>query len=206
MLLKTVFLIKELTIPKNTPNHFFLFFALGACKPSCIGTGCWKRSVQLPISKKHPNYNFIAVDIKSDRLYISAKQALEEKVNNIAFVRMNLQELAKVFSKNSVATIWLTFPDPYPRKRSVRRRLTHPLFLNQYQRLLKKNGQLKFKTDNRELFLWSLEQFIAQNWQIKELSFDLHESGLPEDYKIRTHYEQKFLNAGSTINYCALLK
>ena len=158
------------------------------------------------LAKKYPNQNFIAVDIKSDRLYTSAKQALEEGVKNIAFVRMSIYELEKVFKENSVETIWLTFPDPFMRSRSKRRRLSHPLFLNQYATILNNSGRLKFKTDNRELFLWSLGQFVAEKWQFHELTFGLHESELPDDYKIMTHYETKFVSEGIQTNFVSLSK
>ncbi len=158
----------------------------------------------LQLAKKYPNFNFIAIDIKSDRLYTSAKQALEEGVNNIAFIRMSIHEISNVFTKNSVDTIWLTFPDPFMRKRSIRRRLSHPIFLRQYRDVLIDKGLLKFKTDNRDLFLWSLEQLVAENWLLHELTFDLHESNLPDDYKYKTYYEQKFIDEGSSINFCRL--
>lgn len=186
----------------------------------------------LELAKRHPEQNFIAVDVKSDRLYTSAKQALEEGVPNIAFLRCQLESgvyssqpervsgsqpkgyrilkqvqddkpgvLESIFGKNSVDEIWLTFPDPYPRKRSAKHRLTHPYFLTQYQAVLKPQAKLRFKTDNRMLFLWSLERLVAQKWGIEELSFDLHESGLSEEYKIMTYYEQRFTKEGVPINY-----
>lgn len=158
------------------------------------------------LAKKYPKRNFIAIDIKSDRLYTSAKKALEENITNIAFIRMSIYEFEKVFPNNFADTIWLTFPDPFMRKRSIRRRLSHPLFLSQYAKVLKKNGKLKFKTDNRELFLWSLEQFVAEDWKFNELTFDLHESKLPDDYKIMTHYETKFVAEGIQINFASLTK
>jgi len=156
------------------------------------------------LAKKHPDLNFIAVDIKSDRLYTSAKKALAEGVKNIAFLRTHMNELGDIFPKKSVETIWLTFPDPFPKKRSAKHRLSHVSFLRQYRSILKDAGLLKFKTDNRELFLWSLEQFVAQSWHICELSFDLHESNLPDDYKIKTYYETRFTQEGIPINYCTL--
>lgn len=164
-----------------------------------IAAGNAQFSFQL--AKLYQRHNFIAIDIKSDRLYTSAKKALEEGVKNIAFVRMNLAELDKTFAEKSVDEIWLTFPDPFPKKRSAKHRLSHPSFLRQYNRILKDSGKLKFKTDNRDLFLWSLEQFVAEKWSINELSFDLHESDLADDYKIKTHYEEKFTKAGIPTNY-----
>lgn len=160
----------------------------------------------LELARRHPERSYIAADIKSDRLYTSAKQALVEGVTNIAFVRMNMQELTNVFEKASIDEIWLTFPDPFSRKRSVRRRLTHPQFLQQYEMILKETGTLKFKTDNLQLFQWSLEQFVEQKWHINELTFDLHESDIPNDSKIMTHYELRYHSGGVPINYGLLTK
>ncbi len=158
----------------------------------------------LELARRHPDINFVAADIKSDRLYTSAKQALNEEVKNIAFVRINMQELCNAFNADYFDKIWLTFPDPFLRSRSVRRRLTHPAFLKLYDKLLVDEGSLNFKTDSRDLFLWSLEQLVKEDWQIKELSFDLHESDLPADYKIMTHYEEKFTREDIPINYVTL--
>ncbi len=177
---------------------------LGSEKPIVLEIAAGNAQFSFNLAKKHPKTNFIAVDIKSDRLYTSAKQALEEEVGNIAFLRMSINELAKVFPKNSIDTIWLTFPDPFMRKRSIRRRLSHVLFLRQYREILYDTGILRFKTDNRDFFLWSLEQFVTENWQFEELTFDLHESNLSDEYKIKTYYEQKFINEGFAINFASL--
>lgn len=158
----------------------------------------------LELARRYPGVNFIAVDIKSDRLYTSAKKALEEGVKNIAFVRMHLAEIEKVFQSSSVDEVWLTFPDPFPRDRSAKHRLSHVSFLRQYRKIMKDTGRLLFKTDNRDLFLWSLEQFVAEKWHINELSFDLHESNFSDDYKIKTHYEEKFTSQGIATNFCSV--
>lgn len=170
-------------------------------KPLVLEIAAGNAQFSLQLAKRHPEINFIAVDIKSDRLYSSAKQALAEGATNIAFIRMNMLELNKVFMPSSIDTIWLTFPDPFSRKRSVRRRLTHPQFLDIYSNLLGSTGDLKFKTDSRELFLWSLEQLVAHKWRVKELSFDLHESVMPDDYKVMTYYETRFTAEEIPINY-----
>ena len=158
----------------------------------------------LELAKLHLNMNFVAIDIKSDRLYTSAKKAQEENIGNIAFLRMHLNQVGELFCTDSVHEIWLTFPDPHPKKRSAKHRLTGQQFLRQYRNILKKSGELKFKTDNLELFQWSLEQFVADKWKIQELSFDLHESDLSEEYKIKTAYERKFTTQGLPINFVAL--
>lgn len=173
-------------------------------RPMVLEIAAGNAQFSLELAKKYPDLSFIAIDIKSDRLYTSAKKALAEGVTNIAFLRTHMNELGSIFPKNSIETIWLTFPDPFPKKRSAKHRLSHVSFLRQYRSILKDTGSLKFKTDNRELFLWSLEQFVADAWHISELSFDLHESSLPDDYKIKTYYETRFTLEGIPINYCTL--
>lgn len=187
--------------PKNIQDELKKFF--GNSNPVILEIAAGNAQFSLELARRHPEKNFIAIDIKSDRLYTSGKQALSEEVANIAFVRMHLYELSKVFKPSSVEAIWLTFPDPFPRKRSAKHRLSHPSFLNQYGDILQKNGELKFKTDNRELFLWSLEQLVAEEWQLKELSFDLHESDLSDEYKIKTYYEERFTALDIPTNYLA---
>lgn len=177
---------------------------LGAA-PNVLEIAAGNAQFSLQLAKQHPEDRFVAVDIKSDRLYTSAKQSLEEGVSNISFLRTHMNELDGIFPAHSLETIWLTFPDPHPKKRSAKHRLTHPSFLQKYFSVLKKNGKLKFKTDNRPLFLWSLEQFVAEKFRITELSFDLHESSLADEYKIKTYYEEKFTNQGIATNYCTVL-
>lgn len=172
-------------------------------QPVVLEVAAGNAQFSFELAKLHPDQNFIAIDIKSDRLYTSAKRALVEEVENIAFLRMPLTELTKVFTENSVYTIWLTFPDPHPKKRSAKHRLTHEYFLRQYSIILNMKGSLKFKTDNRKLFLWSLEQLVARNWHLFELSFDLHETSLSNEYKIKTYYEEKFTKQGIPTNYLA---
>lgn len=175
-------------------------------QPLVLEIAAGNAQFSLELARRHKDRNFIAIDIKSDRLYTSAKKALAENCDNIAFIRMHMNELLNIFDPNSISEIWLTFPDPHPKKRNIKHRLTHPHFLKIYEKLLVNNGQLKYKTDNLDLFQWSLEQFVAEKWQLKELTFDLHESDLPEEYKIKTHYEEKFTTQNLRINYCSIIK
>jgi tRNA (guanine-N7-)-methyltransferase len=191
--------------PKNLKNNLSNYFEeqkLGD-KPLVLELAAGSAEFSLELARRHPDKNFVAIDIKSDRLYTSAKKAQEGDIKNIVFVRMNLIELGEVFVDNSVDEIWITFPDPHPKKRSAKHRLTNKSFLRQYRNILKAKGEIKFKTDNTDLFNWSLEQFVADNWQIHELSFDLHESDLPDDYKIKTAYERKFTAKGIVTKFVA---
>lgn len=170
-------------------------------QPLTVEIGAGTADLTLGLGRAHKDRNFVAVDVKSDRLYTGAKVALNDGLDNLAFVRAQLRGMVDLFEPASISELWVTFPDPFPRDRSAKHRLTNPSFLKIYAELLAKDGILRFKTDNRELFLWSLEQFVAEGWQLHELSFDLHESDLPTDYKITTYFERKFLAQGIPINY-----
>ncbi len=162
-----------------------------------LGAGTGFFSVEL--AKRHPEKQFIAVDVKADRLYQGAKLALEHNVPNVVFVRAHADQLGELFQPKSVDELWLTFSDPFPKKRQAKHRLTHPHFLQQYAEILQPGGVLHCKTDNQPLFTWSLEQLVAEKWRLVQLSFDLHESSLPDDYKIKTTFESRFTNQGLPI-------
>ena len=159
-----------------------------------IGAGTGLFSVEL--ATLHPEKVFVAVDVKADRLQKGAYEALERGLCNIFFVRARADQIDELFAANSVEAIWLTFPDPFPRPRSARRRMTHSIYLKKYETLLKRRGMFCLKHDNLDFFCWSLEQLVAQKWHLKELSFDLNEADLPGDYKITTTYETRWLNEG----------
>lgn len=159
-----------------------------------VGAGTALFSVEL--AARYPDKTFVALDVKADRLQRGAYEALARGLGNVFFVRARADQLLELFDTQSLQAIWITFPDPFPRTRSERRRLTHPYFLAQYQALLRKGGSLYLKHDNRDFFCWSLEQLVAESWSIRELSFDLHASSLSDDYKIKTSYEKRWLDEG----------
>lgn len=154
---------------------------------------------------RRPTLTYMAVDVKGDRLQHGAYVATEQGVTNVSFVRARGDQLADLVPPHSLSELWLTFPDPFPKKRSAGRRLTAPFFLAIYQGILADDGALYFKHDNREFFIWSLEQLVANGWRIVELSFDLHDSPLPDHYKILTKYEMKWLAEGLTTHFVKAL-
>lgn len=164
-----------------------------------VGAGSALFSVEL--ASRYPNKQFVAIDVKADRLQKGAYQATERGLTNIRFLRARADQLTDCFNNASVGTIWLTFPDPFPKKRSAGRRLTHPTFLTMYQQLLGKNGTLNLKHDSHDFFVWSLEQLVHESWHITELSFDLHDSTLSGDYKLLTTYEQRWLTQGALTHF-----
>jgi len=164
-----------------------------------IGAGTGLFSVEL--AARYPDKLFAAIDVKADRLQKGAYIALEKGLDNIYFIRARADQIGDLFALSTLVNIWVTFPDPFPKKRAAGRRLTHPYFLRRYAQLLQPGGELLFKHDDRDFFCWSLEQLVAEKWQITGLSFDLHESSLDDEYKIMTTYEQRWLNEGKAINF-----
>ncbi len=189
-------------------------FALFANSPLCFEFEAWQKQpvdvvevgagtglFAVALAELSPEKQFVAVDVKADRLQKGARLAEEKGLTNIHFVRARADQLSELFPPHSAENIWLTFPDPFPKKRSTGRRMTHPTYLTIYKQLLKPSGSFYLKHDNRDFFCWSLEQLVAQKWIINELSFDLHESGLSNSYKIMTTYEQRWTNEGLVTNF-----
>ena len=164
-----------------------------------VGAGTGLFSVEL--AARYPDKLFAAIDVKADRLQKGAYIALEKGLDNIYFIRARADQISDLFALSTLVNIWVTFTDPFPKKLAAGRRLTHPYFLRRYAQLLQPGGELLFKHDDRDFFRWSLEQLVAEKWQITELSFDLYESSLDDEYKITTTYEQRWLNEGKAINF-----
>ncbi len=164
-----------------------------------VGAGTGLFSVNL--AKDNPNKTYLALDVKADRLQKGAYQAMDMGLENIEFIRARADQIDEIAPAGSISEVWVTFPDPFPRKRSAGRRLTHPTFLNKYKGLLKTDGALLLKHDNRDFFMWSLEVLVKEGWKIAELSFDLHESDLDKSYKYTTTYENRWLSEGLVTNF-----
>lgn len=170
-----------------------------------VGAGTGLFSVEL--AARSPEKSFVAIDVKADRLQKGAYEAVERGLTNISFVRARADQIDELFPLHSIETIWVTFADPFPKKRSAGRRMTHPNYLEKYAGVLRQGltlnrdkksdfSGLYIKHDNPEFFNWSLEQLVGEGWDIAELTFDLHESELSDDYKIITTYESRWLNEG----------
>lgn len=168
--------------------------------------GCGKAEPTLALAKKYPERNFIGIDTKADRLWRPAKNALELKISNVRFLKMHIRFLDQAFEENSVEEIWLTFSDPYPKARQEKHRLTHPVFLAKYKKILKPGGLIHLKTDDTWFFDWSIAQFINDDELIiRDINYDLHnDNQIKDDNKIMTYYEKKFTAEGKKIKYCQL--
>lgn len=166
-----------------------------------VGAGTALFSVDL--AERNPDKQFVAIDVKADRLQKGAYEANARGLSNIRFLRARADQLPECFAANTLDTIWLTFPDPFPKRRSAGRRMTHPAYLRIYRQLLRPDGAFILKHDSPDFFSWSLEQLVAEEWHIQELSFDLHDSDLHEDYKTMSTYEKRWLGEGKPTQFVA---
>lgn len=185
-------------------NNSPLCFELSEWKKraiDCIEVGAGNGMFMVEQATLEPNRVFVAVDVKGDRLQKGAIEAETRGLTNVFFVRARADQLPELAKPHSVAAIWLTFSDPFPKKGSAGRRLTHPYFLAIYKQVFKKSGSLYIKHDNKVFFEWSLEQLVATGWVIGELSFDLHNSAYDDSYKVLTQYEVRWIEQGLTTNF-----
>ncbi len=171
--------------------------------PITVELACGRGEYSVGLAKQFPNRNFIGVDVKGDRLWKGSTLALEQQLNNVGFLRAQIIDIESFFALGEVDEIWLTFPDPRPRKRDVKRRLTSVRFMDSYKKMLKPGHYFRFKTDNTALFDFTLEQ-LSYRSDIEDFQFthDLYESPLrPECFDIKTRYEEMFSAKGEKIKY-----
>jgi len=173
--------------------------------PIVLELGCGKGEYTIGLAKNNPNKNFIGVDIKGNRIWTGAKYATDNKLLNVAFLRTRIDFIEYCFGKGEIDEIWLTFPDPQPQKTRVRKRLTNPLFLDRYKKILKPNGLIHLKTDSTSFYEYTLEVVKELNLELLYSTNDLYvnnPSGKEELTTIKTHYEGLFTEKGEKIKYC----
>lgn len=165
--------------------------------PIYIEIGMGKGQFITEHAKRFPDINFIGIELESSVL-VKAVKKVDRDLNNIAIVNFDASNIKDIFMDNEVNQIFLNFSDPWPKSRHSKRRLTEKNFLNNYQDILVKDGSIKFKTDNRKLFEFSICEFVDKKWKIEDLSLNLHED--QEDI-ITTEYEDKFTKVGKIIYF-----
>ncbi len=171
--------------------------------PLTLELACGRGEYTVGLARLFPQRNFVGVDIKGDRLWKGSQAALAEGLANVGFLRTFVHNLEDFFAEDEVAEIWLTFPDPRPKDRDERRRLTHKRFMETYKKLLQPGGWFRLKTDNTLLFDYTLAQLAARH-DVQDLTytFDLATSPLlTEHFGITTRYEQMFAAQGEKIKY-----
>ncbi len=160
-----------------------------------VGTGRGKFITTL--AQQNPDINYIALEIKEEVLLRAVEKADGLKLSNIAFIWGNVEFFDLYFSDKELSRIYINFCDPWPKKRYAKRRLTHSNFLELYRKKLKNDGEINFKTDNRDLFEFSLNEISSNDWMLKNISLDLANSDF--DFNVTTEYEDKFMSLGQAI-------
>lgn len=171
--------------------------------PIHIEIGMGKGQFILTLAKQNPEINYIGIERYSSVLLRAIEKYDTEEFNgltNIRFICMDAMTLPEVFGKDEVAKIYLNFSDPWPKARHARRRLTSVPFLAQYDKVLDAKGTLEFKTDNRGLFEFSLEQVAEAKWNLMASTFDLHNDEQMNAGNVMTEYEEKFSALGNPIH------
>ncbi len=173
--------------------------------PIVLELGCGKGEYSVGLGSLFSDKNYIGVEIKGNRIYIGAKEAIDSKLNNVAFLRTRIDYIDSYFKENEVDEIWLTFSDPQPNK--PRKRLTSTLFINRYRKFLKPGGLIHLKTDSPILFDSTMEQIKLNKYELVDLRPDLYaeiKEGEEEQkiFSIKTHYETLFTKRGHVIKYC----
>ena len=168
--------------------------------PIIVDLGCGKGEYTIELARRFEEKNYIGIDIKGARIWKGAKQALDENINNAAFIRTRVELINSFFDSNEIDEIWLLFPDPQPKKK--KKRLTSGKFLNLYKKILRTDGIVHLKTDSDLLYLYTLEIAKYNNLEVECFTDDLYNSNFIDDsLSIKTYYENQFLEQGSNINY-----
>ena len=172
--------------------------------PIVLELGCGKGEYTVGLARMYPNINFIGVDIKGARIYTGAKQALEENLPNVAFLRTSIEIIDRFFGQDEVQEIWLTFSDP--QMKNVHKRLTSTFFMNRYRHFLINNGLIHLKTDSNFLFTYTTYMVEKNNLPVLLRTEDLyHTNGLDDRTReilgIHTYYENQWIERGLSIKY-----
>jgi tRNA (guanine-N7-)-methyltransferase len=171
--------------------------------PITLELACGRGEYTIGLAARFPERNYIGVDIKGERIWKGSTLAVEQKLNNVAFLRTQILMIENFLEPAEADEIWLTFPDPRPRKRDVKRRLTSGRYIDLYKSLTRSGSYVRFKTDNTALFEYTLEEMQARQ-DIEDLryTFDVYNSDLRDEcFDIKTRYEQEFASKGETIKY-----
>ena len=168
--------------------------------PIVLELGCGKGEYSVGLAQLFPDKNFIGVDIKGARLWTGAKESFKQGLNNVAFLRTNIEMIHHFFAENEVSEIWLTFPDPQMKK--LTKRLTATNFMRIYQQFVKGDGLIHLKTDSNFMFQYTSEMIKENQYPITFSTNDLYASGHNDTILgIKTYYEQQWLSRGISIKY-----
>lgn len=188
------FTVKEPETKKGLWSEVF-----GNTNPIRIEIGMGKGKFLHALAKENPEINYIGIEKYSSVLLRAIQKMEEEELPNLKFIRMDAEDIEEVFGEGEVDKIYLNFSDPWPKDRHAKRRLPSRQFLARYDKILKKDGRIEFKTDNRPLFDFAVEELPEAGWQAEAISYDLHNDENLMVGNIMTEYEEKFSEMGNPI-------
>lgn len=170
--------------------------------PVQIEVGMGKGRFIMDMARLHPEKNYIGIEMYDSVLLraVQKREQMEEELSNLYFIRMDARNLPEVFEKGEMDRIYLNFSDPWPKDRHAKRRLTSRQFLERYEQILAPGGRVEFKTDNRGLFEFSLEEVKEAGWTLEACTFDLHHEETMLEGNVMTEYEEKFSSIGNPIH------
>lgn len=171
-------------------------------QPVVVELACGKGEYAVNLAKLFPEKNFIGVDLKGNRIWRGAKTGVEEGISNLAFLRIQIEDLLEYFGEKEIDEIWITFADPQPQISRERKRLTSPFFLSKYKVLLRDGGKINLKTDNDGLYGYTKEKVAELELLTHKDTDHLYQSDLVDEVlSIKTHYEKIYLKKDKNINY-----
>ena len=173
--------------------------AFGNDHPVYVEIGMGKGRFLMDMARLYPKINFIGIEKYSSVLLRAVQKLEEEELPNVRLIRMDAEDLENVFAQGELDRIYLNFSDPWPKDRHAKRRLESRQFLARYDQILKKDGTIEFKTDNRALFDFALEEVEAAGWTLNEKTFDLHADARLNEGNVMTEYEERFSAQGNPI-------
>lgn len=184
--------------PMAEKGRWHLIF--GNENPIHIEIGMGKGQFIMKLAKEHPDINYIGIERYSSVLLRALQKMEIEPLPNIRFLCMDASIITEVFDKEEVAKIYLNFSDPWPKERHTKRRLTSRQFFERYDKILARNGVVEFKTDNDDLFAFSMEEVAEAGWTLDAHTFDLHHDPVLNKGNVMTEYEEKFSSLGHPIH------
>lgn len=175
-------------------------------KPDCtalwVEVGCGKGKFTAETAAANPDVLLIAVERCREAMVVAMEKAQAMGLTNVLFIDMDVEKIEEIFAGSEIDRLFINFPDPWPRKKNAKRRLTYRSFLEKYCRVVRPGGEIHFKTDNAPLFAFSIEEFALCGLEVKNLTRNLHANGV---VGIMTGYEEKFHTLGTPINRCEVV-
>ena len=197
-LVQRMALCTDITILNPTENRGNWNKIFGNDHPIHLEVGCGKGRFITETAALHPEINFIALERVENVIILAMEKVKERELPNVRFLSADAHQLQEIFAESEIERIYLNFSDPWPKKRHTKRRLTSETFLPLYRYILRPDGSIWMKTDNRPLFDYSVQTLEANGFELRNVCYDLHRSDFPDN--IMTEYEENFSSKGFPIH------